>query len=109
MHRAFCLATLMLTATQAAATPPQATEQVARPDAAALVAEIRRIIAERYVLPERRPALDAVLAEGLATARYATPDPVQLAERINADLARVGQDKHLGLRHRAADILIRQP
>lgn len=98
MHRAIYLATLLLTATPAAAAPAQATEQVARPDAAALVAEIRRIIAERYVLPERRPALDAVLAEGLTTARYATPDPVQLAERINADLARVGQDKHLGLR-----------
>lgn len=67
-------------------------------DARALVAEVRRLIAERYVLPERRPALDAVLAEGLAAGRYDVSDPGQLAERINADLERVGQDKHLNLR-----------
>lgn len=67
-------------------------------DAKALVAEVRRIIAERYVLPERRPALDAVLAEGLATGRYDVADPGELAGRINADLERVGQDKHLSLR-----------
>ena len=67
-------------------------------NARALVAEIRRIVAERYVLPERRPALDAVLAEGLAAGRYDVADPGQMAERINADLERVGKDKHLNLR-----------
>lgn len=68
-------------------------------DAAAVVAEVRRVIADRYVLPERRPALDAVLAEGLAAGRYAVSDPNDLAERIDADLARVGQDGHLNFRH----------
>jgi hypothetical protein len=61
----------------------------------AVVAEVRKIIAERYVLPERRPALDAVLAEGLSSGRYRVSDPRQLATLINADLERVGKDKHL--------------
>ncbi len=79
----------------------QAAAQASAPtptDARALVAEIRRIVAERYVLPERRPALDAVLAEGLAAGRYDVADPGQMAERINTDLERVGRDKHLNLR-----------
>ncbi|WP_338241466.1 S41 family peptidase [Aurantiacibacter hainanensis] len=68
---------------------------VVRP--AAVVEDVRRVIARRYVLPEKRPALDAVLAEGLAAGRYDVTDPVELAARINADLSRVGQDKHLTL------------
>jgi hypothetical protein len=64
-------------------------------DARAIVQRVRAIIAERYVLPERRPALDAVLAEGLSSGRYAVSDPLALADRINADLARVGRDRHL--------------
>ena len=66
-------------------------------DSRAVVAEVRRIIAERYVLPERRPALDAALAQGLATGRYDVTDPALLAERINADLETAVQDRHLGL------------
>ena len=65
-------------------------------DARAVVGQVRRVIAERYVLPERRPALDAVLAEGLASGRYDGLGPGALAERINADLERVGRDRHLG-------------
>jgi hypothetical protein len=67
-------------------------------DANAVVAEVRRIIAARYVLPERRPALDAVLAEGLASGRYAVTDPAVLAQRVDADLERVGSDHHLGFK-----------
>ena len=44
-------------------------------DGRAVVAEVRRIIAERYVLPERRPALDAILAQGLAAGRYDVAEP----------------------------------
>jgi hypothetical protein len=65
---------------------------------AELVAEVRKILAERYVLPEKRPALDAVLAQGLASGRYRVADPAELAQRIDADLARVGQDVHLNFR-----------
>lgn len=65
---------------------------------AAVVAEVRGILGERYVLPERRPALDAVLAEGLGSGRYAVADGMVLAERVNADLERVGRDGHLSFR-----------
>jgi hypothetical protein len=68
-------------------------------DKAEVVAEVRRLIAEKYVLPERRAALDSVLAEGLKSGRYDVREPALLAERINADLARVGRDHHLGIRY----------
>lgn len=68
-------------------------------EVAAVVAEVRRIVAERYVLPERRPALDSVLAEGLRSGRYAVREPGLLAQRINADLARVGRDHHLNFKY----------
>lgn len=61
----------------------------------AVVDEVRRIIAKRYVLPERRPAIDAILASGLASGRYDVADPTELAERINADLTTAGRDRHL--------------
>jgi len=68
-------------------------------DPQAVVSEVRKIINERYVLPERRPALDAVLAEGLSSGRYRVGDPRQLAVLINADLERVGKDKHLNFNY----------
>ena len=67
-------------------------------DAGAVVAEVRRIIAERYVLPERRPTLDTALARNLASGRYNVTDPAELAERINADLDTAGHDRHLNFR-----------
>lgn len=67
-------------------------------DARAAVADVRRILAARYVLPERRPALDAIFARGLAAGRYDVADPAELAERINADLDTAGHDRHLNFR-----------
>jgi len=81
-------------AMQQAAPAPAAPAPV---DGRAVVAEIRRIVAERYVLPERRPAIDAVLARGLEAGRYDVGDPSVLAERINADLETIG-DRHLNFR-----------
>ena len=91
----------------AAMQQPEVGASAARSDARTVVSEVRRIIAERYVLPARRPVLDAVLAEGLSSGRYAVTDPTVLAERINADLVRVGRDKHLGFRYdpRQAEIM----
>jgi hypothetical protein len=82
-----------------AAQQPAPAAAPAPADGRAVVAQVRRIIADRYVLPERRPALDAVLARGLASGRYAVADPVQLAERINADLDTAGHDRHLNFRY----------
>lgn len=68
-------------------------------DARAAVAEIRRVLAANYVLPEMRPKLDAALAKGLAEGRYDVADPRAFAERINADLAATAHDKHLNFRY----------
>lgn len=57
------------------------------------------MLAANYVLPEVRPKLDAALARGLEEGRYDVDDPAELARRINADLAAVTPDKHLGLEY----------
>ena len=66
-------------------------------DAKAVVADVRRILNENYVLPELRPQLDAALAKGLADGRYNVTDTGALAERINSDLEAVAHDHHLGM------------
>lgn len=63
----------------------------------ATVAEVRRVLAANYVLPEVRSKLDAALARGMAAGRYDVTDPEELARRINSDLASVTPDKHLGI------------
>ena len=88
--------TTMAGAVAQPARPPAA---AAETDPRAVVAEVRRIIAERYVLPERRPALDAILARGLASGRYDVADPAILADRISSDLAEAGNDKHLNFQY----------
>lgn len=82
---------------QPVARPVQAAPAPA--DGKTVIAEIRRVLAENYVLPEMRPKLDAALAKGLAEGRYDVADPGALAERINADLAATGHDKHLNFRY----------
>lgn len=68
-------------------------------DGKTVVAAVRRVLAENYVLPEVRPKLDSALARGLAEGRYDVSDPAVLTQRINADLAAVAHDKHLGLEY----------
>ena len=68
-------------------------------DSREVVAGIRKVLAENYVLAEVRPKLDAALARGLADGRYDVTDPAVLTERVNADMAAVAHDKHLGMRH----------
>jgi hypothetical protein len=78
---------------------PTAAAYAAQAEPRAVLSAVRKIIAEQYVLPERRPALDAVLAEGISSGRYGVSDPNVLADRINADLQRVGRDKHLNFNY----------
>jgi hypothetical protein len=82
-----------------AAALAQAAPAAAKVDGKAAVTEIRRILAQNYVLADVRPKLDAALAKGLAEGRYAVTDPELLVERINADLAAVAHDKHLGMHY----------
>lgn len=71
----------------------------ARADGRTVVAEIRRLLAANYVLPEVRPRLDSILAKGLAEGRYDVSDPSVLLDRVNADLTAVARDKHLSLEY----------
>jgi len=66
-------------------------------DAKAVVADVQRILNENYVLPELRPQLSAALSKGLSEGHYNVSDPSALSERINADLAAVAHDRHLGM------------
>lgn len=78
----------------------------------AVVAEIRRLLAANYVLPEVRPRLDAILARGLAEGRYDVSDPIALRDRVNADLTAAARDKHLSLEYnprQAADMAAQPP
>ncbi|HEU0133722.1 MAG TPA: S41 family peptidase [Allosphingosinicella sp.] len=68
-------------------------------DGRTVVAEIRKVLAENYVLPAVRPKLDAALAKGLADGRYDVSDPAVLIDRINADMTAVAHDKHLGVEY----------
>jgi len=69
-------------------------------DGQAVIADVRKILAANYVLPDVRPKLDAALAKGLAEGRYdGVSDPRVLVERINADMSTVAHDKHLGIQY----------
>jgi hypothetical protein len=75
-----------------------------------VVADVRRILAANYVLADVRPKLDAALTQGLQSGRYNVSDPGTLADRINADLAEVAHDKHLGISYdpkQSADLAAR--
>ena len=93
----FVLVSLAASAAPSASQPSPPAASATRIDGRAVVADVRRILAANYVLPEMRPKLDAVLAKGLASGRYNVNDPAELATRINADLEAVAKDKHLGI------------
>ena len=97
--RILILAGALAAAPLALAVTPVAAQTAATFDSRAAVEGIRKALRENYVVKERRAALDAVLAKGLAGGRYAGTDPQEFAMRINADLEAVAHDKHLNLRH----------
>ena len=66
---------------------------------AEVVAAVRKAIAENYVMAGKRAALDAVLARGLASGRYAVADDQEFTRRVTDDLFAVAHDKHLSLFH----------
>jgi len=70
--------------------------QAQEDDPVQVVAKTRAAIAERYVLPDVAAKLGAALA---SSDRYRGLTGQALADRINADMAKVTPDKHLGLRY----------
>ena len=104
-------AALALIPATAGAQAQEATAAAAtKVDPRAVVADVRRIINENYVLPEMRPQLAAALDKSLAAGRYNVSDTGVLAERINEDLTAVAHDGHLGMHFdakQAADLAAR--
>lgn len=83
----------------AAAQPAQAAATINGP---AVVAQIRKLLADNYVLLDVRPKLDSALAKGLTEGRYNLSDPHLLAARLNQDLFAVAHDKHLNVKFNPA-------
>jgi hypothetical protein len=81
----------------ALAAPASAQAQQAKVDGRAAAEGVRKLLNEQYVLTELRPKFDAILAKGIADGRYDVAEPDELVKRINADLAKVTPDKHLGV------------
>lgn len=79
------------------ATPALAHSQQETVDGRAVAAEVKRLLDQHYVLPDLRSKFAAVLDKGIASGRYDVAEPEQLVERLNADLATVTPDKHLGV------------
>lgn len=97
---AFIAAASIAISSQVSPAQPGAGVTAAVPaDGRAVVAEIRRLLAANYVLPDVRPKLDAILARGLAEGRYDVSDPAVLLDRVNADLTAVAHDKHLSIEY----------
>ena len=87
----------LIPATAGAQAQEAAAAAAAKVEPRAVVADVKRILNENYVLPEMRPQLAAALDKGLAAGRYNVSDPGVLAERINEDLTAVAHDGHLGM------------
>jgi hypothetical protein len=74
-----------------------AAQAAATVDGLAVASEVKRLLAQHYVLPELRTKFAAVLDKGISSGRYDGAQAAKLVELINADLATVTPDKHLGL------------
>lgn len=98
-NRLILLAALSVSAALPPAAAREATQAAPAFDARASVDAVRKALRENYVLPAKRAPLDAALAAGLASGRYAVAEPQELARRVNEDMARVTPDKHLGLHY----------
>lgn len=80
-----------------AATPtPMTVEQ-----RSAAIADIVKKVTERYVFPDRVPAIIARLKEGLAAGRYDS-DPGRFAAQITEDLRTASGDRHMYLNYAPA-------
>ena len=74
-----------------------ADQAAAAVDGRAVAGEVKKLLNQHYVLPEARAKFAAVLDKGIASGRYDGAQAEKLVQLINADLATVTADKHLGL------------
>ncbi|MDI1325842.1 MAG: S41 family peptidase [Brevundimonas sp.] len=97
-----CLAGTPALAQRAAPTAVARTEAQAPLSAeqrAAAVAAVVLAVENRYVFPDRVPAIRDRLNEGLASGRYDTADAGVFAQRVTADLRESSRDGHMYLNH----------
>lgn len=68
------------------------------PDNAEMIKEMAQTISDNYVFPEMGAQASAMLLSNLASGKYADLDPMQLAQRLGADLQALTHDRHFGVR-----------
>lgn len=101
----FMTAALVLAAPGSTQVPQQGTAAPAAHTAAVardVVQELRRRVADHYVIPGKKSAIDQALAHGLESGRYDVADRGQFVERVNADLAAASNDGHLNISYNPA-------
>ncbi|ESQ83172.1 hypothetical protein AEAC466_15025 [Asticcacaulis sp. AC466] len=65
----------------------------------AAIADITKTVTDRYVFPDRVPAIVARLEEGLKSGRYDTDSPGAFAARVTEDLRAASHDRHMYLNY----------
>jgi hypothetical protein len=68
----------------------------------AAIADVVKKVTDRYVFPDRVPAIVARLGAGLAAGRYDTDNPTAFAARVTEDLRAASNDRHMYLNHAPA-------
>ncbi|MEV6970813.1 S41 family peptidase [Hamadaea sp. NPDC051192] len=68
------------------------------------VEKFRDLLRQHYVFPEIAEKIDEILAEGVASGRYAVADEAELAALVTADAQRINGDKHLRLLYHAEEL-----
>ncbi|NUO57828.1 MAG: S41 family peptidase [Hamadaea sp.] len=69
-----------------------------------IVEKFRDQLRQHYVFPEVAEKIDEILADGLASGRYAVDSEAELAALMTADAQRVNGDKHLRLLHHVEEL-----
>ena len=83
-------------------TPAPAQTASATADASATIAEARKVLAERYVLPDTAAKLDAALRAAEQRGEFEGLSGEALADKMNAVLRTVTADGHLGVSYNPA-------
>lgn len=72
--------------------------------AADVVRDVIKVVREKYVYPDKAPAVVQRLEQALASGRYATNNPATLAERLTEDMyLSSGKDRHMYINYKPAD------
>ncbi|NUR48827.1 MAG: peptidase S41, partial [Hamadaea sp.] len=69
-----------------------------------IVEKFRDQLRQYYVFPEIAEKIDEILAEGIASGRYAVDSEAELAALVTADAQRINGDKHLRLLHHEEEL-----